>query len=134
MMERKVLNCIIASNVLKHYRSQDSCLDELLLNISKNREARNFSKISVSLPVKAIEIEQIYKRRHELIPDRERNSQLHKAIEDLIRYCVLHPDSLIWNVTFNCTKSSYTPFCGQIGNKLETICVIIGGRIPDDVF
>jgi hypothetical protein len=54
-----------------------------------------------------------------------------EATKQLVAFMEEYPDSLIYNITFNCQTGHYGVRCGQIDDRLHVICVMTGGHIPD---
>jgi hypothetical protein len=44
-----------------------------------------------------------------------------------------HPDSQIYNVTFNCQTGHYGVRFARIDDQIHVICVMTGGHIPDEL-
>jgi hypothetical protein len=57
-----------------------------------------------------------------------------QATKQLIGFAEKNPDSLIYDITFNCEKQSYGVCCGLTGDQLQVICVLTGNHIPDELF
>jgi hypothetical protein len=56
-----------------------------------------------------------------------------EAARLLIGFGEKNPDSLIYDITFNCEKQSYGVCCGLTGDQIQVICVLTGGHIPDEL-
>jgi hypothetical protein len=56
-----------------------------------------------------------------------------EATKQLVAFMERHPDSQIYNVTFNCRTQHYGVRCGQMDHQLHVICVMTGGHIPDEL-
>lgn len=57
-----------------------------------------------------------------------------EATKQLVGFSERHPDSQIYDITFNCERQSYGVCCGLTEEQLSVICVLTGGHIPDDFF
>jgi hypothetical protein len=63
-----------------------------------------------------------------LAPYLERDSDLAEMVRSPD-----HPESRIYNVTFNGRSRHFGVRCGQVKNQLHVICVMTGGHIPDEL-
>jgi hypothetical protein len=56
-----------------------------------------------------------------------------EATKQLVAFMEKHPNSLVYDVTFNSKTRHYGVRCGQVSGQLHVICVMTGGRIPDEL-
>jgi hypothetical protein len=56
-----------------------------------------------------------------------------EATSRLVAFMQEHPDSLIYNVTFNCSTQHYGVRCGWAKDRIHVICVMTGEHIPDEL-
>lgn len=117
---------ILSSNILIPYLEGDPDLSELIK--SPNHPDIHFYET----PASAKELMPALKRR---VNVRGAKNVFHnfEATKQLVAFMEEHPDSLIYNVTFNCQSQHYGVRCGWIDNQLYVICVMTGGHIPDEL-
>jgi len=117
-------SAILSSHILDPYLERDSDLAELI-KFSDHPDIHYFDA-----PAPAKEIAPTLKRRLEVMVTKNISHNL-EATKQLVAFMEKQPDSLIYNVTFNCQTGHYGVRCGQIDNQLHVICVMTGGHIPD---
>jgi hypothetical protein len=117
---------ILSSNVLVPYLERDSDLADLI-KLPNHPDIHYFED---SAPAKEI-VPQL-KRRLEVMVVKNISHNL-EATKQLVAFMEEHPDSRIYNVTFNCPTQHYGVRCGWIDNQLHVICVMTGGHIPDEL-
>ena len=120
----KMFSAIISSNILVLYLERDPNLAELI-KFPNHPDIHYFQTPSPSK-----EIALTLKRRLEVMVAKNISHNL-EATKQLVAFMEEHPDSLIYNVTFNCQTQHYGVRCGVIDNQLHVICVMTGGHIPD---
>ena len=134
-MERTdILAFVVSTGILDECRSKDTCLDELINIVFESPEIwRTHTDIAVSSssPVPASQIERTFRIRLEGVPDEPGMESLKIATKQLVDYCAAHPDASIDGVTFNCPEHSYGVFYGQVNERLDVICVMVGKHIPE---
>jgi len=133
MKNANILAFVVSSGVLDEYRLKDAYLDKLIGIVSESPESwQTCTDIAVSSspPVPASQIERIFRRRLKSVPDEPDTELLKVATTRLIDYCAAHPDAGIDEVTFNCPERSYSVFYGQVDERLDVICVMVGKHIP----
>jgi hypothetical protein len=57
-----------------------------------------------------------------------------EATKQLILFGDKNPDSLIYDITFNCERQSYGVCCGLTRDQLHVVCGLTGNHIPDELF
>ena len=117
---------ILASNILAPYMERDSDLRELI-KVPDHPDIHYFKD-----PAPAKEIMPTLKRRLSILLAKNISHNL-EATKQLVAFMEQHPDSQIYNVTFNCRTQHYGVRCGLIDHQLHVICVMTGGHIPDEL-
>ena len=115
---------ILSSNILLPYLERDSDLAELI-KFPEHPDVHYFEN-----PSPAKEIAPSLKRRLQVLVAKNISHNL-EATKQLVAFMEEHPDSQIYNVTFNCPTQHYGVRCAPIGHQLHVICVMTGGHIPD---
>ncbi len=119
-------SAIISSDILVPYLRLDSELAELI-KFPNHPDIHYFET-----PALANELAPALRRR--LNPMMAKNlSHNLEATKQLVAFMDEHPDSHIYNVTFNCKTKHYGVRCGYTDNQLHVICVMTGGHIPDEL-
>jgi hypothetical protein len=121
---QEFFSAILSSNILDPYLEQNSDLAELI----KSPNHPDIHYFENSTPAK--EIAPPLKRRLEVMVAKNISHNL-EATKQLVAFMEEHPDSQIFNVTFNCPTQHYGVRCGLIDNQLHVICVMTGGHISD---
>jgi hypothetical protein len=117
---------ILSSNILVPYLERDSDLAELI----KFPNHPNIHYFETPAPAK--ELAPKLKRRLDVMVAKNIPHNL-EATRQLVAFMEEHPDSQIYNVTFNCPTRHYGVRCGWIENHLHVVCVMTGGHIPDEL-
>ena len=130
-MDNKVSNqeffsAILSSHILAPYLERDVDLAELI-QFPNHPDIHYFER-----PAPAKEIALTLKRRLAVMVAKNISHNL-EATKQLVVFMEEHPDSQIYNVTFNCPKRHYGVRCGLIDHQLHVICVMTGGHIPDEL-
>lgn len=139
-----ILKNIISSGILDEYRSNDPDLSGLIESLGKSfSQWQSLKKIYISnQTVRASKIEPSFQRRFRTIPDakqisdpdeRRLTKELKISLERFLKYLNLHPEVEITFATFNCDRYSYDVKCGIVDQKLDVICVLKGGHVPEDL-
>jgi hypothetical protein len=123
---QEFFSAILASHILDPYLEQNSELAELI-KTPVHPDIHYFEK-----PAPAREIVPTLKRRLGMMVAKNISHNL-EATKQLVSFMEEHPDSQIYNVTFNCQTGHYGVRCAQVDNQIHVICVMTGGRIPDDL-
>jgi len=123
---QELLSAILASTILAPYLEQNSELAELI----KTPNHPNIHYFQNPAPAK--QIMPIFKRRLGVLVAKNISHNL-EATKQLVAFMEEHPDSQIYNVTFNCQTGHYGVRFSQIDDQIHVICVMTGGRIPDDL-
>src|SRR6266508_3147654 len=123
---QEFFTAILASHILDPYLEQNSELAELI-KTPDHPDIHYFEK-----PAPAKEIAPTLKRRLEMMVAKNISHNL-EATKQLVAFMEEHPDSQIYNVTFNCQTGHYGVRSGLVDDQLHVICVMTGGRIPDDL-
>jgi hypothetical protein len=119
-------SAILSSNILAPYLEQDTDLAELI-RFPNHPDIHYFER-----PAPAREIALTLKRRLEVMVAKNISHNL-EATKQLVTFTEEHPNSQIYNVTFNCQKQHYGVRCGLMDNQLNVICVMTGGHIPEEL-
>lgn len=119
-------SAILSSDILVPYIQQDSGLAEMI-KFPDHPDIHYFET-----PASAKEIAPTLRRRLDVMGAKHISHNL-EATKQLVAFMDEHPDSEIYNVTFNCQTKHYGVRCGWIDNQLHVICVMTGGHIPDEL-
>lgn len=117
-------SAIISSNILVPYLEQNPDLAELM----KSPHHPDIHYFENSTPAK--ELAPALKRRLDVMVAKNISHNL-EATKQLVAFMDEHPDSQIYNVTFNCPTQHYGVRCGLIDHQLHVICVMTGGHIAN---
>ena len=120
---QEFFSAILSSNILAPYLERDSDLAELL-KVPDHMDIHYYET-----PAAAKELVPALKRRLDVMVAKN-ISHNREATKRLVAFMEENPESLIYNVTFNCQKGHYGVRCGLVDNHLQVICVMTGGRIP----
>jgi hypothetical protein len=123
---QEFFSAILASNILAAYLEQNSELAELI-KTPNHPDIHYFEK-----PAPAKEIAPTLKRRLNMMLAKNISHNL-EATKQLVAFMEEHPDSQIYNVTFNCQTQHYGVRSALINNEIHVICVMTGGHIPDNL-
>lgn len=123
---QEFLSAILASNILLPYLERDSNLAEIIKS-PNHPEIHYFDN-----PAPAKELAPTLKRRLAVMAAKNIAHNL-EATKQLVAFTEEHPDSQIYNVTFNCPRQHYGVRCARIDNQWQVICVMTGGHIPDEL-
>jgi len=126
LSNHEFFSAILSSNILVPYLERDSELAELI-QFPNHPNIHYFES-----PAPAKEIALTLKRRLDVMVAKNIAHNL-EATKQLVAFMEEHPDSQIYNVTFNCQKQHYGVRCGLVDNQLHVICVMTGGHIPDEL-
>jgi len=121
---QEFFSAILASNILDPFVERDPDLAEL------TKTPDHLDIHYYETPALAKELGPTLKRRLEVLAAKNISHNF-EAAKQLVSFIEDHPDSLIYNVTFNCQKQHYGVRCGRVQDQLHVICVMTGGRIPD---
>jgi hypothetical protein len=121
---QEFFSAILSSHILDLYLERDPDLEELI----KDPQHPDIHYYETPAPAK--ELTPTLKRRLDVMAAKNISHNL-EATKQLVAFMEEHPDSLIYNVTFNCQKGHYGVRCGRIEDQLHVICVMTGGHIPD---
>ena len=117
---------ILSSNILVPYLERDPNLAELI-KLPGHPDVHYYEN-----PAPAEELAAPLKRRLGIMTAKNISHNL-EATKQLVAFMEEHPDSQIYNVTFNCPTQHYGVRCGLAENQLHVICVMTGGHIPDEL-
>jgi hypothetical protein len=123
---QEFFSAILSSNILVPYLERDPDLAELI-HFPNHPDIHYFEN-----PAQAKQIAPSLKRRLAVMVAKNLSHNL-EATKQLVAFMEEHPDSQIYNVTFNCQKQHYGVRCGLIDHQLQVICVMTGGHIPDEL-
>ena len=117
---------ILSGNILARFLEQNSELAELI-------KAPNHPDIHYfENPAPASELLPVLTRRLAMMTARKISHNL-EATKQLVAFMTEHPESQIYNVTFNCKTQHYGVRCAYLDQQVQVICVMTGGRIPDEL-
>jgi hypothetical protein len=122
--KQELFSAILSSNILVPYLERDSDLAELIKSLD-HPDIHYFEN-----PAPAKELAPTLKRRLDVMASKN-ISHNREATKQLVAFMEKHPESQIYNVTFNCRTQHYGVRCGLIDDQLHVICVMTGGHIPD---
>lgn len=117
-------SAILSSNILIPYLERDSDLAELI------RSPDHPDIHYYETPAAAKELLPALKRRVSVM-EAKNLSHNFESMKKLVAFMEEQPDSLIYNVTFNCPAQHYGVRCGLVEDQIHVICVMTGGHIPD---
>jgi hypothetical protein len=123
---QEVFSAIRVSTILAPYLEQNSELAELI----KTPNHPNIHYFQNPAPAK--QIMSIFKRRLAVMAAKNIPHNL-EATKQLVTFMEEHPDSQIYDVTFNCQTGHYGVRFSQINDQIHVICVMTGGHIPDEL-
>ena len=115
---------ILSSHILAPYLQRDPDLAEMI-KFPNHPDIHYFDR-----PAPAKELTPTLKRRLAVMAAKNISHNL-EATKQLVAFMEEHPDSEIYNVTFNCPRQHYGVRCARIDHELQVICVMTGGHIPD---
>jgi len=117
---------ILSGNILARFLEQNSELAELI-------KAPNHPDIHYfENPAPASELLPVLTRRLAMMTAKKISHNL-EATKQLVAFMTEHPESQIYNVTFNCKTQHYGVRCAYLDQQVQVICVMTGGRIPDEL-
>ena len=122
----ELFSAIRSSNILIPYLEQNADLAELI-EVPDHPDIHYFED-----PAPARELALALKRRLSVMVAKNMSHNL-EATKRLVAFMEEHPDSQIYNVTFNCPTQHYGVRCARTANQLHVICVMTGGHIPDEL-
>jgi hypothetical protein len=123
---QQFFSAILSSHILEPFLERDPDLAELI-------KAPDHPDIHYyETPALAKELAPALKHRLNVLAAKEISHNL-EATKQLVAFIEDHPESLIYNVTFNAQKQHYGVRCGLIEDHVQIICVMTGGRIPDEL-
>ena len=145
MNDKKILKNILSAKVLEKYFSQDQYLEKLIDKLENLLDDwKSINDIYVgNKTINAAKIEAVFRTRLKLLIETEttnigidelnRLTELRSATSVFVDYLNSHPDAEIISVIFNCDKYHYRVKCGILNQKIDVICVLKGGRIPENI-
>jgi hypothetical protein len=122
--KEEFFSAILSSTILVPYLERDADLAELIK--SPNHPDIHYYET----PAPAKELAPPLKRRLGVMAAKNISHNL-EATKQLVAFMEEHPDSQIYNVTFNCPTRHYGVRCAPIDDQLHVICVMMGGHISD---
>jgi hypothetical protein len=123
---QEFFSAILASNILAPYLGQNPELAEII-KTPDHPGIHYFEK-----PAPAREIAPTLKRRLNMMLAKNVSHNL-EATKQLVVFMEEHPDSQIYDVTFNCATQHYGVRFARIDDQIHVICVMTGGHIPDNL-
>ena len=124
---KEFFSAILASSILAPHLEQNSDLSELIKS-PHHPDIHYFET-----PAPAAELAPALKQRLKVTAAKNISSPNLDATKQLVAFIEEHPDSLIYNVTFNGKQQHYGVRCGLVDGQIRVICVMTGGRIPDEI-
>ena len=122
----ELFSAILSSHILVPYLERDPDLAELIKD-PKHPDIHYFDNHA-----SAKQLLPILKQRVDVMVSKKIPHNL-EATKQLVAFMEAHLDSEIHNVTFNGKTQHYGVRCGRIDNQIHVICVMTGGRIPDQM-
>lgn len=122
--KQEIFSSILASNILAPYLKQNSELTELISN-PNHPNIHYFEK-----PAPAKQIAPSLKSRLGFMAARNISHNL-EATKQLVAFMEEHPDSQIYDVTFNCQTQHYGVRYTILDTQVHVICVMTGAHIAD---
>lgn len=123
---QEFFSAIVSSNILAPYLEQDAALAQMI----KTPEHPDIHYFEHPAPAKDL----APGLKHRLTAMIAKNlSHNLEATKRLVAFMEEHPDSLIYNVTFNGPARHYGVRCGWIGDQLYVICVMTGGHLSNEM-
>ena len=123
---QQFFSVILTSNILVPYLERDPSLGELMK--SPNHPDIHY----FDYPAPAKQLLPALKRRLDVMVSKNIDHNL-EATRQLVAFMEKHPESQIYNVTFNCANQHYGVRCGLAGDQLHVICVLTGGHISNEL-
>ena len=123
---QEFFSAILSSNILVPYLERDSELAELI-QFPNHPNIHYFER-----PAAAKEIAPTLKRRLGMMVAKNISHNL-EATRQLVAFMEEHPDSQIYDVTFNCQTQHYGVRFARLDDQIHVICVMTGGHIPDEL-
>ena len=117
---------ILSSNILAPFLEQKPDLGKLIQS-PNHPDIHYFEN-----PAPAKELMPVLTRRLAMMTAKKITHNL-EATKQLVAFMTEHPESQIHNVTFNCTTQHYGVRCALVNQQVQVICVMTGGRIPDEL-
>ena len=121
-----LFSAILSSGILVPYLEQDAELAEMM-RFPDHPDIHYFERHTP-----ASQIGPALKRRLEHMVARNIQHNL-EATKQLVSFSEEHPESEIYNVTFNCQTKHYGVRCGWIDGQLHVICVMTGGHLSNEL-
>jgi len=123
----QLFSTILSSNILLQYLQNDPELAALLENPNhcNIHYPRSHAAVDQIMPVLQRMLDFMLTQRIYLNVE---------ATKQLIGFGEQNPDSLIYDITFNCERQSYGVCCGLTRDELQVICVLTNAHIPDELF
>jgi hypothetical protein len=122
----ELFSAVLSSKVLVPYLERDPDLAELI----KFPNHPNVYYFKTPAPAKQL-LPALKQRLGFMIS--KNISQNLEATKQLVAFMDKHPDSQIYDVTFNCPTQHYGVRLGLTKNQLHGICVMTGGHISDEL-
>ena len=123
---QEFFSAILSSNILAPYLERNPELAELIRS-ADHPDIHYFDE-----PAPAKELAPVLKRRLAVMAARSLSHNF-ESTKKLVAFLDEHPESEIYNVTFNCQTQHYGVRCARIEDQVRVICVMTGGRIPDEL-
>jgi hypothetical protein len=115
---------ILASRILTPFLAEDPDLEEMLLSFD-HPDIHYFDSPS---PAGQIGLALKQRLAHMITRNIQHNLE---ATKQLVAFSEAHPESEIYNVTFNSLAKHYGVRCGRVDGQLHVICVMTGGRLSE---
>ena len=122
--KEEFVSAILASNILAPYLAQDPDLVEIV-KTPDHPEIHFFDSSG-----EAKQIGLALKQRLDQMVSRNIQHNL-EATRQLVAFSEEHPDSEMYNVTFNSQTRHYGVRCSRVEGQVHVICVMLGGRLSD---
>jgi hypothetical protein len=122
--DQQIFSAILASQIMDPYLEQNPELAEPM-QAPDHPDIHYFEK-----PAPAQEILPSLRHRLGMMTAKNISHNL-EATKQLVAFMEAHPESKIYNVTFNCPAQHYGVRWSPIDDQIRVICVMTGGHIPD---
>lgn len=119
-------SAILSSRILVPYLERDPDLAELVKS-PDHPDIHYFIE-----PAPADQLLPVLKKRLGFLVSKNIDHNL-EATRQLVSFLEEHPESQIYNVSFNCPTRHYGVRCAEVDQQLHVICVITGGHLSEDL-
>jgi hypothetical protein len=125
-LKELLFSTIRSSGILTFHAEQDANLADML-ETPAHPDIYYFDSFAI-----ASQLTPIFQKRLAMMVAKNIQHNF-ESIQQLVAFTEEHPDSLIYNVAFNCPDKHYGVRCGLLENDLQAICVILGAHLSEDM-